>query len=294
MPMVQRIHVHPDGPTHARVAVLHSNGMCGASYRPLAELLAAQGVQSALFDLPGFAGAPPPDPLGWDGLLGAVAPAVDAELGDDGVLVGHSLGGLVAVLLAPRLRLRALVLLEPAIIPWRWLARVGAALYVRKVFTDDPVAFTNRGPWFWRLHDPERYPVALMELALASHARTDRDAVAALHTGLPALYPLDFDAVRVPTVVVRGASSGAVMRWGQRDLLARLPKGRGVVVPDAGHWLVGEQDAALATSILQACATAAPRPLAPLPRDPPPKPLSPGARDASGAGATPRDPRRRP
>lgn len=243
---MHRVDVDATDP-RGRVVILHSNGMCADFYRPLMGELAIRGLSSVAFDLPGFSG-PPPDERGWDWLLETVRSEVVEALGDDGVLVGHSLGGLIAIQLAPELPLRAMVLMEPAIIPWRWLARVAAAFYVRRVF-DGPRGFTNRGPWFWRLHDPDSFDPARIEQVEAMHANADRQAVAALHAELPERYPLPFDRVDMPVVVVRGASSGRVMALGQRDLVRRLPNARAVTIPQAGHWMANEQDAVLADAI---------------------------------------------
>lgn len=248
-----RIEVAALGAERGRVAVLHGNGLCGAFYRPLADRLAARGVASVLFDLPGFAGAPAAPRPGWAGFLDAIEPAVREALGPDGVLVGHSLGGLTALLLAPRLPLQGLVLLEPAVVPWPWLGRVAAALYVRREFRGE-TGFRNRGGWYWRLHDPATFGAEWFALAAASHARADPAVVAGLHADLPSIYPLPFAAVTVPVVVVRGASSGRVMAWGQRDLVRRLPVARAVTVERAGHWLVNEQDQALAEVLVEALA----------------------------------------
>lgn len=231
------------------IALLHGNGLCADFYASLCTELSSRGHRCSAIDLPGFAGQPSPSPRSWSGLLDTVEPAVRDALGDRGVLVGHSLGGLVALLLAPRLPLRAMVLLEPALIPWPWLARIGARLYARQVFTDRPPTFSNRGPWFWRLHDPASFPPDPMQLVLATGAQTDRHLVAALQEQLPSLYPLPFDRVSVPTLVVRGGSSGPVMALGQRDLLRRLPDATGAVIPQAGHWLANEQDSLLAAAI---------------------------------------------
>lgn len=238
--------VSPSGAVRARLALLHSNGMCAENYGPLAERLAGRGIRCALVDLPGFAGVVAPTPLGWEGLLDHLEPVLTEALGDHGALVGHSLGGLVSVLVADRLRLGRLVLMEPAIVPWRWLATLAARRYVDRVFDEGAPAFTNRGPWFWRLHAPDRYPQGLKDLVHRTHAGADPGMVAALQRGLPDHYPLALGRIEVPTLVVRGASSGPVMALGQRDLVRRLPNARSAVIPRAGHWMVGEQDDLLA------------------------------------------------
>ncbi|MCA9491149.1 MAG: alpha/beta hydrolase [Myxococcales bacterium] len=242
------------GTDRSDVAILHANGVGPGFYAGLSAALERRDLPTVVPDLPGFCGAPAAG-TGWAPLLDAVERDVRGRLDGDGVLVGHSLGGLLALLLAPRLPLRALVLLEPAVIPWRWLARLGAALYVRQVF-DGPQVFTNRGPWYWRLHDPTSFPPEVLALVDQAHARTDGAVVAALNADLPSLYPLPFGRIRAPVTVVRGASSGPVMALGQRDLVRRLPVAHAVTIPAAGHWLANEQDEALADVIALAATRA--------------------------------------
>ncbi len=241
----------------ATAVILHGNGLYPAFYTGLATELADRGVACHIPALPGFSGRKPTSP-GWHALLEATATETGALLGANGVLVGHSLGGLVALLLAARQPPRALVLLEPAVIPWRALARFGAFLYRAKAQQDAPDRVPNRGPWFWRMHDPDRLPEAVMRGALSASAATDHTTLDALQAGLADLYPLPFDAVRCPTLVVRGASSGPVMAWGQRDLARRLPCAHTAVIPQAGHWLANEQDAALAAAIARFALQAGP------------------------------------
>lgn len=243
---MQALHVEAPEPV-AMLGILHSNGMSASFYKPLMEELATRGISSVAWDLPGFSG-PSPERMGWEGFLDAVRGPVADALEPNGLLLGHSLGGLAAVLLAPELRLRGLVLMEPAVIPWRWLARLGAEVYVRRVF-DGPKGFTNRGPWFWRLHDPASFDAKWIAEVDANHAGADRALVGSLHTGLPQLYPLPFARITAPTLVVRGTSSGPVMKLGQRDLVQRIAGAVPVTIEGAGHWLANEQDERIAVAI---------------------------------------------
>lgn len=225
--------------------------MSRAYYVPFASRLAERGLAVTLFDLPGFAGSKTPDPPGWRTFLEETRATLKEHLGDDGIVVGHSLGGLTSLLVAPHLTTRGYVLLEPAVIPYRWLARLAAWLYMRQTYRKGPPQFRNRAPWYWRLHDPEGFPDRWYALVLENHSKTDPAQVIALHQELPEQYPLPFDAMNVPTLLVRGASSGPVMAWGQWDLARRLQHAQTVTIPDAAHWLVNEQDEAIIEAIDQ-------------------------------------------
>jgi alpha-beta hydrolase superfamily lysophospholipase len=77
-----------DTSTPVRLALLHGNGMCGAFYAGLAQEVALRGLSSTCFDLPGFAGSASLNVRGWDDMIEVMVPAVRAQIGDDGVLVG--------------------------------------------------------------------------------------------------------------------------------------------------------------------------------------------------------------
>ena len=100
-----------------RVLVLPANGMAADVYDGLGVALARVGCTMHAVTYPGFDGTPPLANPSWDALADGCRPHVEA-LGE-GVLVGHSLGGLLAAKLAPAFPMRALVLFEPAINPVR-------------------------------------------------------------------------------------------------------------------------------------------------------------------------------
>ena len=168
-----------------------------------------------------------------------------------GVLVGHSLGGMLALLVSSRLNnaVSKLVLMEPAIVPGRWAARLGAWLYRRKEIDRAGGAFANRGPGFWRVHDVDRFPRAAFDAVSRSAATTDLATIRALADGYTDLQPLPFASISVPVCTIRGASSGASQWLGQWLLARRLPVHREVVIAGAAHWLANEQDDAIANEI---------------------------------------------
>jgi pimeloyl-ACP methyl ester carboxylesterase len=229
----------------ARALLLHGNDLCAEFYAPLAERLAAREVATRLVTLPGFHDQPPLRAPSWTALVDVVIEALPAP---DGILIGHSMGGLIALLAAARRppALARLVLLEPTILPTRWLARLAGRRYLQSVVRGDHGRFVNWNGGMRRVHDLDRFPAAAIELYLAVRRASDRATAEQLFATLPDLYPLPFGRVVVPTLLVTGARSGW---WAGRlfaAVRARLPSARHEIVADAAHWLANEQDEAVA------------------------------------------------
>lgn len=231
----------------ARAVLVHGNDLCGAFYVPFATELARRDVTTTLLTLPGFHHEPPLAHPTWGGLVDAV---LEAGAAPGTTLIGHSLGGLVALLAAARRRpeVTRLVLLEPTLYPSRWLARAAARRYLASVVRGRRDRFENWNGGQWRIAAPDRFPQALLELYLEVRRTSDRATAEALFTSLPALYPLPFAAVRVPTLLVRGAEAGAFSALIHGLVARRLPADR-VVIPGAAHWLANERDDLLAEHV---------------------------------------------
>lgn len=239
------------GEGNTRALVVHGNDLCGKLYVPLAEALARRGVACTLVTLPGFAGEPPLLSPSWAALVD-VLEELCQELRPT-LLVGHSMGGLLTLLLAARrpTSVRALALLEPAIFPGPFVARIAARRYLKRVVRaprDRDDAFQNDNGGQRRLAHPERFPPSLFALHREARRTSDAGTAEALFTSLPALWPLPFAAVSVPVLLVRGARSGVLSRVQTADLARRF-RSRPVVMKDAAHWLLGEADEAVAEAV---------------------------------------------
>jgi len=129
------------GSDRARVVFLHGWARTREDFAPAASLLAARGVSSVAWDLPGFGATPAPTTAGGTAMYAAVVRDALKELSSEPVvLVGHSFGGRVSVVVAseyPEL-VRAVVLtgvpllrsstparVAPSYRVVRWLARHG-------------------------------------------------------------------------------------------------------------------------------------------------------------------------
>jgi pimeloyl-ACP methyl ester carboxylesterase len=231
--------VVPDRSRGATLLCLHASGGNGSVFAELLEALAAEHSPFAI-DFPGHGRSGGLDSLGSIDRMAAFVGAFLDKWGiDRAALLGHSMGGAVALRLAlarPRL-ISALVLCGSA-------ARfTGAAIpAVTRV-----VEGKDRRPFFREAYSPKAPPEVLRR-GFLEDLKTDPRA---LLGDLEACR--DFDAteelagVGAPTLVVVGEDDD--MR-AQSDLLAtRIPGAKLEVVPGAGHMLPLEQPAALAAAV---------------------------------------------
>jgi pimeloyl-ACP methyl ester carboxylesterase len=237
----------PRGP----LLLVPGNDLCDAFYRPLGEALAARNFAVRLLTLPGFHGTPALPSPGWRALLDALGSQIDTCFPTSGTLVGHSLGGLAAMVAAAERpeRIARLVLLEPAIITSAFTARMAAKKYARDVVTGARDRFVNWSGSFHRVHDLSAYPEQAIDLYLEVRRTTPPEVSLSLLEDVPSLYPLPFDRVRAPALILRGASSGLLARFGIERLALKLPRAQTQVIAGAAHWMANEQDEAIAEAI---------------------------------------------
>jgi pimeloyl-ACP methyl ester carboxylesterase len=245
----------PAGQSRGTVLLLHGGGQTRHSWRAAGATLAGAGWTAIAIDFRGHGDS------AWasDGRYGVDAMAEDMTevlhtLSEPPVVVGASLGGLTGLLLAGEQpgALRALVLVDA--VPqierggakrinefmrsapdgFGSLADVADAVRAYQPHRVRPVnlaglkknvRLAENGRWYWHWDPAMMRPRAEDEISrLIARAR----AAAA--------------AVRIPTLLVRGALSDVVTSDGAADLLALIPHAKYTDVADTGHMVAGDDN----------------------------------------------------
>ena len=84
-------------PTNTPLVFLHGIGGRASGWAPIQQACADAGYTSLAWDMPGYGDIPSIAPYDFDGLADALAALMDAQGLHKAVLVGHSLGGMVAL-----------------------------------------------------------------------------------------------------------------------------------------------------------------------------------------------------
>ena len=192
--------------------------------------------------------SPPPAALGTTGLADYASDLEEEikHMGAPPILVGHSMGGLLALQLASRVAVRALILLAPSA-PWgtppTTLFEIGAAQAM------------HLQPGYWNMVLEPNRDVALAHSLdkLPRHMRDDvldrlvpesgRATFEIMSWGLDLSHAseVDADAVSAPLLFLTG-SEDRINPPSTVARIAALYKDRATaeVLDDMGHWLIGE------------------------------------------------------
>jgi pimeloyl-ACP methyl ester carboxylesterase len=234
------------------LVLIHGLGATRAIWRRAIPLLGGEVIS---LDVPGFGASPP---VGPGFALDDVADAIAAELPDGFDLVGHSLGGAVALTLASRHadRVRRLVLVAPAGMhaypelvgnvagrlsePLNALRRAGAPLADR--------AWGRRLLLAAGVSDAKSIPPSEVRMLVrASHGATRiREALAA--AAAADLRPL-LRALPLPVGAIWGAHDHVVPLRGLAALRECRPEAPVEIVERAGHIPMIERPAAFAAAL---------------------------------------------
>jgi pimeloyl-ACP methyl ester carboxylesterase len=219
-----------------RGAIVCVHGFCQSSayWAPTLDRLAALGAGALAPDLPGFAGsARDPGPYTMPGLADALAAFLDARGLTQVVLVGGSMGGVVAQHFALRHPMRVSRLL---------LVSTGAA-------TADPAGALAKAdvlataPWneetvtpivagfFYKPQPPEK----LAEYRAIARQAAQPAALEAMRSNASLSTFDDLGRIAMPTMIVQGRHDRARTPEHGAEICARLPNGVLHVIEDAGH-----------------------------------------------------------
>jgi pimeloyl-ACP methyl ester carboxylesterase len=228
------------------VVLLHSSGMSSRQWGRLVERLAPRHRVVAL-DLPGYGENPlwPSDArleLGFDA---SAVSAVIAEIGERVHLVGHSYGGLLALLItmaAPEM-VRSLSLFEPVAFGVLRATSDEEAIADLERSTTNPLFHDEarggseawlelfidywNGPGAWR---------ALPPAARESFLRVGRKTFLEVTALTKYEFPLErWRAIQTPTLLLSGAASPFSARRVVEALARLIPRAEAAVVEGAGH-----------------------------------------------------------
>jgi non-heme chloroperoxidase len=169
-----------------------------------------------------------------------------ANIGEAPVLIGHSMGGLIAQQLASRGLASAIVLLAPATPPGiSSLQLPTMRLFYRPLI---------RRRFWERAHIPKRSAAAQALFQLLPAAERERRIAALVPDSGRALFEIalwwldrsraariDYERVRCPVLIVAGSQDRATPAAGARHLRARYgERATYIELADHAHWLIGE------------------------------------------------------
>jgi pimeloyl-ACP methyl ester carboxylesterase len=216
--------------------VICVHGYCQSSgyWLPTLDHLAAEGVRCLAVDLPGFgASAAEPGPYTMEGLADAVARLLELKRIDKIVLVGGSMGGVVA---------QHFVVRHPARIERLLLVATGA-------YTADPAGALAKADavetaaWdeatvapmvtgFFRQPPPESEQKKYRGIALAA---SQRAAVAAARSNARSRTLDRLGEIKVPTLIIQGRHDRARTPAQGAEMRDRIAGARLEILEESGH-----------------------------------------------------------
>jgi len=236
-----RIHIAEWGRGHP-VVMIHGLFTSSASFENLLARL-PEGRRGLAIDLPGFGESTPAPGFepGWKGFARAAIEAADALGLGEFDLVGHSMGGGIAALVASLCpeRVRRLVLVDAVALPFDVPLKgrlplvpvLGEALF--KLYGERMFINYFKGDVFFDGARMDREKVLVWYGIFASNRAT---ALAALRaTADPSPVARALGGVRSKTLVVWGERDAILTPALGRSLEAAIPGARLHVVPDCGH-----------------------------------------------------------
>lgn len=219
----------------------------GRNLATAAGVLAERGHVVTMYDLPGHGRSPWPDRLDYDVLAGAVAAELQT-LDGPVVLLGHSMGGKTAMLLAlrrPEL-VRGLVVVDIAPVAYEVAGESEHDRHLRTMRAMDLTALRSRvdadALLAAEVHCGQVRGFLLQNLARDGNAWTWRADLDVLARELPGIagFP-DVDAIYDgPVLFLAGGDSGYVTDAHRDRILELFPQSRVVRLEGVGHWVHSE------------------------------------------------------
>ncbi len=233
------------------VVLIHGAFCAGWAMEPYAQLFALQGFKVLTPTLRHHDFAPgvrPPRELGLTSMLDYAddIEAIVRTLKEPPVLIGHSMGGLVAQMVATRVPVKALVLLAPSA-PWgtlptsAWEIMSAQGLYLAGQFWNKPLRPES---WIAETHALDLMPPGEREATFARFVcESGLATFEILHWAMDARRATFVDArlVECPVLCVAGEYDRVNPARTVASIARRYrERGEFLEVPGASHWLIGE------------------------------------------------------
>ena len=236
------------GAAGSPVVILH--GLLGSSsnWRSIARRLAERHRVFAL-DLPNHGESPHVDTMSYPAMAKDVAAFLDDQQLASATLIGHSMGGKIAMRLAldrpERVERLVVVDIAPTVshhdhLPWlQAMETLDLGRVSRRADADSLLSQA--------IPDPAMRQFLLQNLVGSADGFEWRVNLAAIANSLPALldFPLDAgtEAFGGPALFLRGAQSDYVLEQDAAVIRALFPRADIVTIEGAGHWVHAEQPA---------------------------------------------------
>ena len=236
------------------VAILHGLFGSGRNWRSVAQHLAARH-RVLTFDLRNHGASPWADGMSYGDMVEDVRASFRARGIGHAALLGHSMGGKVAMLMAllhpDEVDLLIVVDIAPAANPPNLLA------YIRAMRVIDLRGVTRRAEVDTRLvgavPDPAERAFLLQNLMIDENAARWRLNLEAIERGFPEIvrFP-DLPAgtfYRGPALFVAGALSNYIRPEHEPGIRRLFPRARIIRIEGAGHWVHAEQPQAFLQAV---------------------------------------------
>ena len=233
------------------VVMIHGAGDTAAIWDGVGARVSAAGVRWAAPDLPGRAGNETPHPKTIDGLADWVETYLKDNDFGDAVLVGHSMGSLIALSIGQR-RLTgvARIVLAATGFPLRVSDQLLAAAWESSARAADIVAAWGHSRSFSRDHPDvvKAHREVSADLPAGTFA-LDLEACNTYGSGLEAARAID-----VPVAVLLASDDHMVPIDRADGIIDALPDSEVVVIPSVGHALADEAPDDVARLVLELAA----------------------------------------
>ena len=224
---------------------IHGLGEQSASFDPIARKLAC--CSHVLVDLPGYGRSAWPASIPEGDSLGQLADLLASWLGKPSILIGHSMGGVLATLIAEQQPMRAVINIEGNLSRGDCTLGAEVAAYSRERFASHGFEQVCDAVYARGIENvPQRGFYAA--LRAASPEVLHRNAADLVAISSAETLAGRFAALEIPTLFIAGAPSGMCER--SRALLDR-ERVRTVAIEAAGHWPFIDRPDPVAAAIIE-------------------------------------------